>query len=273
MNAAVLIGFICYVGAILMLGIDIGQPIRGWFGFWHANVHSMLTEVMFCITTYAIVLTIELLPSVLDNRRISRVPEFGTMSHNLHTIMIVFAAAGTFLSFFHQGSLGGMFGVLYARPFAARGGLGIWPWTFFLFIMSAIAVGPSFTTMVVMITEKISGRKLTKHSVKMLMGKISGWLLVVYMVCKSADTLWWTYVKLPSAGLTLDSMYQAPYGFWLLWVELGLCGWLPALMLVQEKVRASYGWMFLAMLLACIGITLNRFVFTIQSLAPAGASL
>ena len=201
-------------GAILMLGIDIGQPIRGWFGFWHANVHSMLTEVMFCITTYAIVLTIELLPSVLDNRRISRVPEFGTMSHNLHTIMIVFAAAGTFLSFFHQGSLGGMFGVLYARPFAARGGLGIWPWTFFLFIMSAIAVGPSFTTMVVMITEKISGRKLTKHSVKMLMGKISGWLLVVYMVCKSADTLWWTYIKLPSAGLTLDSMYQAPYGFW-----------------------------------------------------------
>jgi len=62
-------------------------------------------------------------------------------------------------------------------------------------------------------------------------------------------------------------MYQAPYGFWLLWVEIGLCGWLPALMLVQEKIRASYGWMFVAMLLACIGITLNRFVFTIQSLA------
>ncbi len=266
-NAAVLIGFICYVGAILMLGIDIGQPIRGWFGFWHANVHSMLTEVMFCITTYAIVLCIELLPNILDNRRISRVPEFGTFSHNLHTIMIVFAAAGTFLSFFHQGSLGGMFGVLYARPFAARGGLGIWPWTFFLFIMSAIAVGPSFTTMVVMITEKVTGRKLTKHSVKMLMGKISGWLLVVYMVFKSADTLWWAYIKLPSMGQTLDDMYHLPYGYWLLWVEIGLCGWVPALMLVQEKVRQSYGWMFLAMLLACIGITLNRFVFTIQSLA------
>ncbi len=28
-NAAVVIGFICYSGAILMLGIDIGQPIRG----------------------------------------------------------------------------------------------------------------------------------------------------------------------------------------------------------------------------------------------------
>ena len=49
-NAAVIIGFICYSGAVAMLGIDIGQPIRGWFIFWHANVHSMLTEVSFCIT-------------------------------------------------------------------------------------------------------------------------------------------------------------------------------------------------------------------------------
>ena len=46
-NAAVVIGFICYSGAIAMLGIDIGQPLRGWFIFWHANVHSMLTEVTF----------------------------------------------------------------------------------------------------------------------------------------------------------------------------------------------------------------------------------
>ncbi len=49
-NAAVIIGFICYSGAVAMLGIDIGQPIRGWFIFWHVNVHSMLAEVSFCIT-------------------------------------------------------------------------------------------------------------------------------------------------------------------------------------------------------------------------------
>ena len=32
-NATVIIGFICYSGAVAMLGIDIGQPIRGWFIF------------------------------------------------------------------------------------------------------------------------------------------------------------------------------------------------------------------------------------------------
>jgi Ni/Fe-hydrogenase subunit HybB-like protein len=49
-NYAVLIGFICYSSALLILAIDIGQPLRGWFIFWHANVHSMLTEVAFCLS-------------------------------------------------------------------------------------------------------------------------------------------------------------------------------------------------------------------------------
>ena len=49
-NYAVLIGFICYSSALMILGFDIGQPLRGWFIFWHANVHSMLTEVAFCLT-------------------------------------------------------------------------------------------------------------------------------------------------------------------------------------------------------------------------------
>ncbi|MCB2188533.1 MAG: polysulfide reductase NrfD [Deltaproteobacteria bacterium] len=266
-NVAVLIGFICYTGAIIMLGVDIGQPIRGWFGFWHANVHSMLTEVMFCITTYAIVLTIELLPTVLENRQIVKVAELGTFSHNLHRIMIVFAASGTFLSFFHQGSLGGMYGVLYARPFAYRTGLLIWPWTFFLFILSAIAAGPSFTTLITMITEQVTGRKLTTHKVKMLMGKISGILLSVYVVLKIIDTWYWAEVMASNAGLPAASFYHEPYGVWLVWVEIFFCGVLPAIMLLVPRVRESYWALFTAMLLNCIGVSLNRFVFTIQSLA------
>ncbi len=267
-NATVIIGFICYSGAILMLGIDIGQPARGWFGFWHANVHSMLTEVMFCITTYAIVLIVEFIPLILENRQISKVPDLSIFAHHLHRIMIVFAATGTFLSFFHQGSLGGMFGVLYARPFAYRGGYMIWPWTFFLFILSAIAAGPSFTTLIVMLTEKMSGRQLTTHKVKMLMGKISAFLLLFYCVLKTADTLWWANVNLPQAGLTYDDMFKSgPYGDWLLWLEIGLCGWVPAFMLLTRRVRESYGWLALAMFLNICGATLNRFIFTIVPLA------
>ena len=266
-NMAVVIGFICYSGAMLMLLFDIGQPARGWFGFWHANVHSMLTEVMFCISTYLLVLVIEFVPLVLGNRQIKKVEDLHLFGHHIHRIVIVFAATGTFLSFFHQGSLGGLYGVLYARPFAGRTGILIWPWTFFLFILSAVAAGPSFTTLLVMITEKISGRQLTTHNVKMLMGKISGGLLAAYVVLKGADTIYWLYVQTPAAGVNWHSFYQGPYGKWLLMAELGVGGVLPAIMLLSRSVRENYFMLALAMLLNCFGATMNRFVQTIQALA------
>ncbi len=117
-NYAVLIGVICYSSALLILGVDIGQPLRGWFIFWHANVHSMLTEVAFCLTVYLGVLIIEFVPLIMENRQIDRVPFFHNLGHRMHEIMAVFAATGAYLSFFHQGSLGGVAGVLFGRPFA-----------------------------------------------------------------------------------------------------------------------------------------------------------
>jgi Ni/Fe-hydrogenase subunit HybB-like protein len=137
-----LIGFICYSSALLILAIDIGQPLRRWFIFWHANVHSMLTEVAFCLSCYFAVLTIEYIPLILENRQLDKVPFFHNLSHNMHEYMAVFAATGAFFLSFHQGSLGGVAGVLFGRPFAYREHF-IWPWTFFLFTWSAAAYGPA----------------------------------------------------------------------------------------------------------------------------------
>lgn len=111
-NSAVVIGFICYSGAILVLMVDVGQPLRAWFTFWHPNVHSMLTEVTFCITCYLTVLAIEYVPLILKNRKLKEIPSFLVFEFQLHKVMPIFAGVGTFLSFFHQGSLGGLYGVL-----------------------------------------------------------------------------------------------------------------------------------------------------------------
>ncbi len=110
-NSAVVIGFVCYSGAIAVLAVDVGQPLRAWFTFWHPNVHSMLTEVTFCITCYLTVLGIEYLPIVLKNRKLKNVPSFLLFEFELHKLIFVLAGVGTFLSFFHQGSLGGLYGV------------------------------------------------------------------------------------------------------------------------------------------------------------------
>ncbi|MBF0452831.1 MAG: polysulfide reductase NrfD [Candidatus Magnetomorum sp.] len=268
-NYAVLIGFICYSSALLILAIDIGQPLRGWFIFWHANVHSMLTEVAFCLSCYFAVLTIEYIPLILENRQIDKVPFFHNLSHNMHEIMGVFAATGAFLSFFHQGSLGGVAGVLYGRPFAYREGLFIWPWTFFLFTWSAAAFGPCFTLSLTKLMEKVTGKKLVKDNVIDLLAKISGWMIFTYMIAKLIDTWYWGAVLAPQAGFTFADFYSnnAFYGKWIVILELVLGGIVPALILTNRSMRQNSQLLTLAVVLGCIGVCTNRWVMVCQVMA------
>ena len=266
-NLAVVVGFICYTGAQLVLLLEIGQPIRGWFSFWHPNVHSMLTEVIFCITCYTIVLTVEYIPLILENRQLDKVPEFHYFSHNLHEIMVVFAATGTFLSFFHQGSLGGLYGVMFARPFAFRAGFFIWPWTFFLFVASAIASGPALTILVCKMVQGVSRKQLVGREAISLLAKVTGYLLTFYLIFKFLDTWWWATHTAPKMGMSFTEFFQGPYGMWLLVAELGICGVLPAIILLIPKAREDDVLLIVACVLNCTGIVINRFVFTIQNLA------
>lgn len=268
-NYAVLIGFICYSSALLILAIDIGQPLRGWFIFWHANVHSMLTEVAFCLSCYFGVLTIEYIPLILENRQIDKVPFLHHLGHNMHEVMAVFAATGAFLSFFHQGSLGGVAGVLFGRPFAYREGIFIWPWTFFLFTWSAAACGPCFTILVTKITEKVTRKKLVKDVAIELLAKISGWMILTYTIAKAFDTWHWFTVTAPSKGFALMDFYSNNplYGIWILVVEIGICGLIPALILITNKGRKNSITLWIAVILAVIGVCLNRWVMVLQVMA------
>jgi len=268
-NFAVLIGFICYSSALLILAIDIGQPLRGWFIFWHANVHSMLTEVAFCLSCYFGVLTIEYIPLILENRQIDKIPFFHNLGHNMHEVMAVFAATGAFLSCFHQGSLGGVAGVLFGRPFAYREGLLVWPWTFFLFTWSAAAYGPCFTIFLTKLLEKVSGKKLVKDNVIDLLAKISGWMIFTYTIAKIVDTWYWVKYTLPGTGFILMDFYDDNmlYGLWILVAEIVVGGIFPALILLTKKGRSSSSLLWTAVILACIGICINRWVMVLQVMA------
>ncbi|MCJ2163242.1 MULTISPECIES: menaquinone reductase integral membrane subunit QrcD [unclassified Pseudodesulfovibrio] len=267
-NLTVVVGFICYSGAMLVLTLDIGQPGRAWFGYWHPNVHSMLTEVIFCITCYCTVLIIEFVPLVLEQKQLNKIPFIHALAHNMHVNMALFAGIGAFLSTFHQGSLGGMYGVLIGRPFAFREGFFIWPWTFFLFVLSAVGSGPVFTVLVATFMEKLTGKKLVDFKTKALMGKIAGTMLCVYMFFKILDTWAWATGYLPSVGLTFDDMfYGLVYGKWLMFSEIVLCGVVPAIMLIVPAIRNRPGLLYTAAILDCIGVSLNRYIFTVQTIA------
>lgn len=267
-NSAVVLGFICYSGAVLVLMVDVGQPLRAWFTFWHPNVHSMLTEVTFCITCYLTVLAIEYAPIVLRNRQLRNVPSFLVFEGELHKVMPVFAAVGAFLSFFHQGSLGGLYGVLQGRPFAFREGFAIWPSTFFLFILSAIATGPAFVLLTTWLVSAVTRKKLVRPGVLALLAKISGWLLIVYVGLKSADTLVWLNRTAERTGAHPIRYYAwEPFEIWVLIVEIVVLGLVPALIFLSPARRRSTAWLLAGSVLACGGVALNRFVMTIQTLA------
>ena len=267
-NSAVVIGLVCYSGAVAVLAVDVGQPLRAWFTFWYPNVHSMLTEVTFCISCYLTVLLIEYLPIVLKNRRLRDVPRLLVFEHELHKLVYVLAGVGTFLSFFHQGSLGGLYGVLRGRPFAFREGLGLWPSTFFLFILSAAAVGPSFIVLTTTLVEKITRKRLVRREVYRLLARISGLLLAVYTLAKSIDTLIWINRTSPGSGFLAEQYYSwRPFGTWILLAEIVLFGLVPALILLTPRLRARTAWMVAAAAMGCFGVALNRFVMTVQTLA------
>jgi Ni/Fe-hydrogenase subunit HybB-like protein len=268
-NYAVLIGFICYSSALLILGIDVGQPLRSWFIFWHANVHSMLTEVAFCLSCYFAVLTIEYIPLILENRQIDKVPFFHNLSHNMHGTMAIFAATGAFLSFFHQGSLGGVAGVLFGRPFAFRQHIQIWPYTFFLYTWSAAAFGPCFTLFITWLTEKITGKKLVKDNVVHLLAKISGWMITTYIIAKIADTLYWIYSTAPAQGFNWSFFYEnnALYGKWILLAEIVAGGIVPGLILIFKPTRENTTLRVTATILGIMGVSLNRWVMVLQTMA------
>ena len=208
LNTAVVVGFICYSGAVAILMVDVGQPLRAWFTFWHPNTHSMLTEVTFCISCYLLVLCLEYIPILLRNRQLRKLPSFLVFEHQLHKLVPVLAGVGTLLSFFHQGSLGGLYGVLRGRPFAFREGFFIWPSTFFLFILSAIASGPSFLMLVTATVEKVTGRRLVPQGLFQRLGFISGVLLAIYIAAKSIDTLIWLNFTSPSVGFARVAVLQ-----------------------------------------------------------------
>lgn len=268
LNSAVVVGLTCYSGAVAVLMVDVGQPLRAWFTFWYPNTHSMLTEVTFCISCYLLVLILEYIPVVLRNRQLRKVPSFLVFEHQFHKLVPVLAGVGTFLSFFHQGSLGGLYGVLRGRPFAYRAGFAIWPSTFFLFILSAIAVGPSFLMLVTAAAEKVTGRQLVQPSVYRKLGFISGVLLAVYVVAKAIDTLVWLNITSPSLGFGPRDFYSYwPLSSTFLFVAIVPLGLFPSILLTVPVTARKRGWLLCGAALACCGVLLNRFVFTIQTLA------
>jgi len=57
------------------------------------------------------------------------------------------------------------------------------------------------------------------------------------------------------------------YGIWMLVVEIGICGLIPALILITDKGRKTSVTLWIAVILAVVGVCLNRWVMVLQVMA------
>jgi molybdopterin-containing oxidoreductase family membrane subunit len=100
------------------------------------------------------------------------------------------------------------------------------------------------------------------------MGRISGILLIAYVLAKGIDTMVWINGTSPTLGFPAHQFYMwKPFGTWILFAEIVVFGLVPALILLDPARRRKTGWLIGAAMLASGGIMLNRFVMTIQTLA------
>jgi molybdopterin-containing oxidoreductase family membrane subunit len=82
------------------------------------------------------------------------------------------------------------------------------------------------------------------------------------------DTLIWINSTAPTRGFPAHRFYETqPFGTWMLIVEIVLLGLVPGFLLWSARWRANRAVLIGAAVLACAGVTLNRFVLTIQTLA------
>ena len=110
-----------------------------------------------------------------------------------------------------------------------------------------------------------------KDNVVELLAKIAGWMLLTYITAKIVDTVYWAAVTAPAMGFTFMDFYSnnpgSVYGLWILIAEVGLCGVLPAILLVNPGTRSNPTLRFAAVTLASIGACLNRWVMVLQTQA------
>ncbi len=131
-----------------------------------------------------------------------------------------------------------------------------------------MAAGPSFIALTTWLVEKISRRRLVSADVYETLGRISGKMLMLYVLLKALDTLLWINQTAPARGFPAHRFYeQGHFGTWILFCEVFVFGLLPGLVLTHAPWRAKRWVLITAAAAACAGVTLNRFVLTIQTMA------
>ncbi|NUM44135.1 MAG: polysulfide reductase NrfD [Anaerolineales bacterium] len=267
-RTAVFIGLIGYSMAMLMLLMDIGRPDRFWHAMVYWNPHSPLWEVTMCVMLYFSVLIMEVLPIFGQAEWFQkRWPAWSQRFDKLHHLAPVFAVIGLCLSMLHQSSLGATYGIMKARPIWYRPDMAV------LFIVSAMAAGPSMTLLATTLAGKFSKRAVVNEKLIDGIAYFVGWVLAAYFYLRFWDMLAMSYTIEPgrTEGLKVLTSGQLAFNFWI--GEMLLGALIPMIILLSGRLRRYPLLRSLALFLVVGGLVAYRWDTNLVGLTVTMTSL
>jgi len=259
-RAAVFVGLLGYTSAMLALFVDIGRPDRFYHPVIFWNVHSVLWEITLAVMLYTTVLVMEFLPIIIESTPLRRFRLMRTLGHQIHRFMPVVALIGMSISMIHQSSLGATYGVLTARP--------VWysPSAPVLFILSAIAAGPSLTLLSTLIAGEALKKRLVPNDVVQGVARFIGFASLAYLYLKLwswAATNYYSHLPAHASGIELLNK-NTPYdvSFWGGEVLLGAL--IPAIIFLWPRLRRNHYMLILGTAMVVGGLVINRWNVTLS---------
>jgi len=297
---AVLMGLLSYSFVTVTLIADLGLPWHFYQLGLQSPEHSAMFEVSWCVGLYVTILALEFLPVVLDRLGLHRLKElwekfsgayvafavtlfifmmtrnlvyvaltaviFGTLAWVFRGRSKVFepillAIAAVTLSTMHQSSLGSLY-LLMPNMLATQWWSPVLPVYFFL---SSVVAGSALVILIDMWISKGWRRPLAMTRLAKV-GQITFWSLLVYLVFRLGDMV----MRGQFAGA-----FSGPFGLAFA-AEIVLGGIVPLALLSGRSLRSRPQALFVASLLAVLGVVYNRmnvvlFAMTFRGRMPWGA--
>ena len=250
LRAAVVIAFLGYLSVVAGYAWELGLP----WNFWHPivmwNRHSVLFEVVWCITIYTTVLALEFSPALVE-----RIPWKGVRELYLklqHRILIALVLIGVLLSSLHQSFLGGLFIIFKGKMYP------LWYSNYqtTLFYMSAIPAGISM----IILALYLSARSLNvKIDMRILddFSRIIAPMLVIFTLFRFADL-----AKQNALGYLFLPVAETGY----FWLEMALFVAAPLVLFNLPQVRSKPIGLYWASATVIAGFITHRINVSITSL-------
>lgn len=239
----VVLGFLGYSTAGIVLMMDLGQPLRFWHGLVYWQPRSLLWQITVAVVLYLTVLVAELVPIVLEheifhshpilkkNKFLGKAADFlQKLAGWLHSISPVLAVLGVVLSVFSQAFYGPTYSILAGR--------GLWfsqaaP---IIFILSAIAGGSAMLFITSIIVFRVMRPGLVSDRTLLDIARFAGLVALLTLYIQFWD---WaiTYFygfdqQIALQTELLDSV--APYSS-TFWISQILFAVIPGIVLVSAK--------------------------------------